>query len=31
VDLLRRGWPQSHVNLSQGEPKRSTPEGMLGF
>lgn len=31
VDLLRRRWPQSHVNLSQGEPKCSTPEGMLGF
>lgn len=27
MDLLRRRWPPTHVNLSQGEPKCPTPQG----
>ena len=27
VDLLRRRWPPTHMNLSQGEPKCPTPQG----
>lgn len=31
MDLLRKRWPPTHVNLSQGEPKCPTPQrGCVG-